>query len=382
MLRRVLKKRFGLPRPPALATLARSSLLGGKQVQTSARAALPAALRSHPRAAMLLTSSTRAFSSNNGRGGGRGQPLGNIFNSGQGDEPSALEKYGLDLTKLASDGKLDPVIGQDAPLRRAMEILSRRKKNNPVFIGGAGVGKTSLAHGIALRIVSGDVPESLAEKRVVALDLGLLIAGAKYQGEFEERMQAVLAEVAAAKGKIILFIDELHTLLGAGRSGGGVMDAANMIKPALAAGLQTVGATTLDEYRLIEKDPALARRFQPITIPEPTVRDTVAILRGLRERFEVHHGVTIRDSALVAAAQLSDRYIADRLLPDKAIDLCDEACAHLRMQVESRPEKLERIERDLLIKRMEIEAVRREANASDKELGAKERYVYFFFFFL
>jgi ATP-dependent Clp protease ATP-binding subunit ClpB len=242
----------------------------------------------------------------------------------------ALEKYGRDLTELARQGKLDPVIGRDEEIRRVVQVLSRRTKNNPVLIGEPGVGKTAIAEGLARRIVDGDVPEGLKNKRLVALDLGAMVAGAKYRGEFEERLKAVLKEIASAEGEIVLFIDELHTLVGAGKAEG-AMDAGNMLKPALARGeLHCVGATTLDEYRKhIEKDAALERRFQPVMVGEPTVQDTISILRGLKERYEVHHGVRIQDSALVAAATLSHRYIADRFLPDKAIDLVDEAASRL-----------------------------------------------------
>ncbi|MEM9344615.1 MAG: Clp protease N-terminal domain-containing protein, partial [Pseudomonadota bacterium] len=249
------------------------------------------------------------------------------------DGYDALKKYATDLTERARDGKIDPIIGRDEEIRRAMQILSRRTKNNPVLIGEPGVGKTAIAEGLAMRIVDGDVPESLRDKSLLSLDMGALIAGAKYRGEFEERLKAVLSEVTAAAGDIILFIDEMHTLVGAGKADG-AMDASNLLKPALARGeLHCVGATTLDEYRKhVEKDPALARRFQPLLVDEPTVEDTIAILRGIQEKYEVHHGIEIADSALVAAAQLSHRYITDRFLPDKAIDLMDEAASRLRME--------------------------------------------------
>ncbi|MGI8857081.1 MAG: Clp protease N-terminal domain-containing protein, partial [Thermomicrobiales bacterium] len=247
----------------------------------------------------------------------------------------SLEKYGRDLTALARDGKVDPVIGRDEEIRRVMQVLSRRTKNNPVLIGEPGVGKTAIAEGLAQRIVQGDVPSTLRDKQIIALDMGALVAGAKYRGEFEDRLKAVLKEVQEAEGRIILFIDELHTVVGAGAGNDGAMDAANLLKPALARGeLHAIGATTLDEYRkYIEKDAALERRFQPVKIGEPSVEDTVSILRGLRERYEVHHGVHIHDAALVAAATLSDRYITDRFLPDKAIDLVDEAGAKLRLEI-------------------------------------------------
>lgn len=248
----------------------------------------------------------------------------------------ALKKFARDLTEEAREGKLDPVIGRDDEIRRTIQVLSRRTKNNPVLIGEPGVGKTAIAEGLALRIVNGDVPESLKDKKLMALDMGALIAGAKYRGEFEERLKAVLNEVQAENGGIILFIDEMHTLVGAGKADG-AMDASNLLKPALARGeLHCVGATTLDEYRKhVEKDPALARRFQPVMVDEPTVEDTISILRGLKEKYEQHHKVRISDSALVAAATLSNRYITDRFLPDKAIDLMDEAASRLRMQVDS-----------------------------------------------
>ena len=277
----------------------------------------------------------------------------------------ALDKYALDLTERARSGGIDPIIGRDEEIRRAMQVLSRRTKNNPVLIGDPGVGKTAIAEGLALRIVNGDVPESLQNKRLMALDLGALIAGAKYRGEFEERLTAILKEITAAAGEIILFIDEMHTLIGAGKADG-AMDAANMIKPALARGeLHCIGATTLNEYRqYVEKDAALARRFQPLMVSEPSLEDTVSILRGIKEKYELHHGVRISDSALVAAATLSNRYITDRFLPDKAIDLMDEAASRLRMQVDSKPENLDALDREILQKQIEVEALRREDDAA------------------
>ena len=277
----------------------------------------------------------------------------------------SLDKYALDLTERARSGGIDPIIGRDEEIRRAMQVLSRRTKNNPVLIGDPGVGKTAIAEGLALRIVNGDVPESLQNKRLMALDLGALIAGAKYRGEFEERLTAILKEITAAAGEIILFIDEMHTLIGAGKADG-AMDAANMIKPALARGeLHCIGATTLNEYRqYVEKDAALARRFQPLMVSEPSLEDTVSILRGIKEKYELHHGVRISDSALVAAATLSGRYITDRFLPDKAIDLMDEAASRLRMQVDSKPENLDALDREILQKQIEVEALRHEDDAA------------------
>ena len=284
------------------------------------------------------------------------------------DSYEALKKYARDLTEVALEGKLDPVIGRDEEIRRAVQVLSRRTKNNPVLIGEPGVGKTAIAEGLALRIVDGDVPESLKGKRLLALDMGALIAGAKYRGEFEERLKSVLNEVEAAGGNIILFIDEMHTLVGAGKTDG-AMDASNLLKPALARGeLHCVGATTLDEYRKhVEKDAALARRFQPVFVEEPTVEDTVSILRGLKEKYEVHHGVRIADGAIVAAANLSNRYITDRFLPDKAIDLMDEASARLRMQVDSKPEELDELDRRIIQLKIEAEALKKEGDEASKK---------------
>src|SRR3954463_2330213 len=284
------------------------------------------------------------------------------------DKYQALEKFGRDLTEAAEQGKLDPVIGRDDEIRRVIQVLSRRTKNNPVLIGEPGTGKTAIVEGLAQRVVSGDVPDTLRDRRVIALDIGAMVAGSKYRGEFEDRMKAVLEEIREAEGQVIVFMDELHTIVGAGAAEGAV-DAGNMLKPMLARGeLRAVGATTLDEYRKhIEKDAALERRFQPVLVDEPSVQDTIAILRGLKERYEVHHGVRIQDSAIIAAATLSQRYIADRFLPDKAIDLIDEAASRLRIEIDSMPIEIDEVERRIQQLEIELQALKKEKDEASAE---------------